>query len=197
MDMPDTSEARGALERMAMLLRVLDREHTASELYTNLRGVRHELLTAQAALCGDEAASGSSSTTGRRIVLEMPHWAASRAFGTRPGSLRHQVLAALGSTGIGLTDHELAHRIRRPVYAASELRWEMVRAGWVEPWRKPEGLRIPPDTQFGACGADGAWRRRSGAANRPCRLWGITPAGQRALARLASGQMAFALGETA
>lgn len=42
--------AQAALNRAAYLLRVLDREHTPAELYTHLRGVRHEVESAQVTL---------------------------------------------------------------------------------------------------------------------------------------------------
>jgi hypothetical protein len=182
--------ALSALDRIGSLLLVLDREHTHEELYTNLRGVRHELATAQEALRRPMSPSGPPGSTSRPIVLEMPHWAACRAYGTQPDSLRHKVLAALGSTILGRTDWELAEAISRPVPTAQELRWELVKAGWVGPWVCPQGLTLPGGT---AMSANGVWRRRSAPTARPRRVWAITPAGSKALGKLESGQEAFEL----
>jgi len=52
MDTPEGDDGQqqrrlaAALARATALLAVLDREHTAAELYTNLHGVRHEVETA-------------------------------------------------------------------------------------------------------------------------------------------------------
>jgi hypothetical protein len=182
--------ALSALDRAGMLLLVLDREHTHEELYANLRGVRHELAAAQEVLRAPISEAGPPDPGPHRIVLRMPHWAACRAYATQPDSLRHKVLAALGSTILGRTDHELAQLIERPVEVARALRWELLRAGWVQPWESPEGLHLPGGA---AVSADGVWRRRSGPDDRPCRLWSITPSGKVALGKLTSGQEALPL----
>lgn len=169
MNMPDTlGIARSALARAVKLLTVLDREHNHAELYSNLRGVRHELATLQEALRDVEPAAGPNPATVWPVGLQPPTWAARRAFATKPDTHRHRALREMVRAPLGTTDAELAEALSLPMHVARQLRWEMAAARWVT---RTQQTRVNPRT------------------GRKCTVWLGSELGRERLGKLESGQM--------
>jgi hypothetical protein len=116
-----TYRVAASAKRMAQLLTVLDREHTAEETHATLRAVRHEVRTI-AALMPD------TSQPRNRASAEL------RALRPRRNYLRHRLLSALASAGsLGMNANELAAETATAACVVRSRIAEMRRMGWVEP----------------------------------------------------------------
>jgi hypothetical protein len=166
---------------MSTLLGVLNRQHTEAELYVSLRGVVHELKTAQELL----------SAFGADVVDPHPGKAATnapetskgaaRAISTRSGSQRHAVLRALGGVG-WLADWQIQQKLAIGENSERPRRLELVEAGYVtaclDGQGKPVTIKHP-------------------ISRLPCQVWRITEKGRAALSQLEAGQLAIAYPDVA
>jgi hypothetical protein len=177
--------AQAALNRCAKLLRVLDREHTAAELYTHLRGVRHEVESAQTALSRLGADIAAPRAGSARSGDPETSQAAARAIRTRSGSQRHDVLGYLANCPDGAADFQTVAALRMIDSSARTRRHELLQAGYVQPATAP----VDTDGELGRAVVTRV-RPETGLA---CIVWEISPKGRAALNRLNSGQMVMAL----
>jgi hypothetical protein len=158
---------QAAILRALELCRVLDVEHTVDQLHRSFRAVRHELETLHGLCCPQAVPT----------VPELASAHTGRA--TRPGSLRHKILATLALDG--MADFEVRDTLARDradgpdwptLNQVRRRRHELMAAGWVERER-----------------VDGAVRKvRHGPSGRDCSAYQITREGGAALRRLSRGQ---------
>ncbi len=182
--MTPLTNALAALNRMAALLRIANREHTHSELIINVRAIAHEHQSAVAAL----SALGADITADRPGSArsgdpETSH-AAARAIRTRSGSQRHQILAELALAGDeGATDPELQERLVMVDSSQRTRRNELRQAGYVQEATVPLTDDGPDRVTV---------TRPRTLTGQQCIVWVITDLGRVALRKLETGQMVLA-----
>lgn len=170
--------ALSALERAEVLLTVLNREHTSAELYSAVRGIRHEVRSARDLL----------QAFGRDVTAQLPgkvgagapetSQAAARAIRTRSGSQRHTLLREL--RGSDLTDFQLQRDTGIVANSERPRRLELLEAGYIASATGVDGKRVT---------------RPHPHSGLDCQVWTITEKGRNALSFLESGQQVLAYGE--